>query len=82
MFIHFRAETPSDGGNGGKDVGYENGYKYYDELKTYDDAQATCESEGTSLVEIGSEEEQNRLSGIFGDELLIIKGYWNIMSSS
>ncbi len=45
--------------------GYENGYKYYCESKTYDEAQATCEAEGASLVEIGSEDEQNRVSGNF-----------------
>ena len=45
--------------------GYENGYKYHAEAKAYDEAQSTCESEGASLVEITSADEQTILSGNF-----------------
>ncbi len=38
-------------------------YKVSTENKNYNDAQAACEAEGATLVEIGSEEEQNLIVG-------------------
>ncbi len=38
-------------------------YKYFSEDLTYDDAQAVCEADGATLVEIGSEEEQEVVKG-------------------
>ncbi len=38
-------------------------YKVSTENKNYNDAQAACQAEGATLVEIGSEEEQNLIVG-------------------
>ena len=38
-------------------------YKYYSDVKTYLDAQATCQLDGATLAEVGSSPENTLLGG-------------------
>ncbi len=53
----------------------ESCYKLFSNTKNYDDAQASCEAEGATLVEIESQEEQDLAIGMLSELTRVRRKY-------